>query len=128
MNGPQTDETDEIRMTWLRRAHEDARQEFSQIASRVRRSRAVRWWKRRVAWKIEGCLLAWTEAAEPTERADLRFLAEDDDGDWLVPRGSRDGQPYWRGYWRWWRPDHWPVYVRSRRARTYVMVERLPEW
>lgn len=119
-----TVEFDQIRMTWLRRAREDARQEFAQAASRIRYSRVVRWWKRHVAWKIDGWLLAWTEGVEPADRDDLRFLAEDDSGDWLVPHGYRDGEPYWQGYWRWWRPDHWPVYVRSRRARTYVMVER----
>lgn len=113
-------------MTWRRRLVEDARAEFSTIANRVRLSRAVRWWKANVVWRVDGWLLAWTEGVEPSDAADLRYLAEDDSGDWLVPRGLRDGEPWWQGYWRWWRPDHWPVYYRSRRDRTYVMVEALP--
>lgn len=88
--------------------------------------RNQRWWwlvKRHTAWRIEGWLLAWTEDAEPTYDGP-RYLAQDEDGDWLVPQGTRNGEPWWQGYWRWWRPDHWPVYLRSRRARTWVMVER----
>ena len=116
------------RLTWLGRLREDAREEFRSHANALRYSRPVRWWKRHVVWSVEGWLLAWAQDVEPTNNPDLRFLAEDDSGDWLMPRGIRDGMPWWQGYWRWWRPDHWPVYLRTRRARTYVMVERCSEW
>lgn len=89
----------------------------------TRRDGFVEWWKQ-LSWRIEGWLLAWTFDAEPTDHADASLLAEDDNGGCLMPHRFEDGEPYWMGRWRWWRPDHWPVYVRSRRARTYVMVER----
>jgi hypothetical protein len=93
------------------------------LTSRARYSRPVLWWKRAVIWRVDGWLLAWTEGVEPCSDYSARLLAEDDNGDWLVPAGLRDGEPWWQGYWRWWRPDHWPVYVRSLRRRSYVMVE-----
>ena len=92
--------------------------------AKFRYSRPVRWCQRHVAWRFEGWLLAWTEGADPSNDYEARLLAEDEDGDWLVPAGRRNGEPYWSGYWRWWRPSHWPIYLRSRRARSYVMVER----
>lgn len=96
---------------------------------RRRITQSHKWWliKRHTSWRIEGWLLAWTEGVEPCDDYEARLLAEDDSGDWLVPAGYRDGWPSWQGYWRWWRPDHWPVYVRSRRAQAYVMVERWSE-
>lgn len=82
------------------------------------------WWKRRVIWAVENRLLAWTVDVEPCDDYYARLLAEDEDGTFLVPRGERNGMPWWQGHWRWWRPSHWPVYIRSRRRRAYVMVER----
>jgi hypothetical protein len=119
--------SDEVRMTWAHIVREDARREFAALARRVRYSKAYReWWLRGFVWRIEGWLLAWTTDAEPCDDYRGRLLAEDDNGDWLVPAADRNGEPYWRGYWRWWRPDHWPVYLRSWRRRTYVMVEEEP--
>jgi len=116
---------DMVRLGWFRRAREDARQEFSEIARRIRYSRVYRgWWLHGFVWRVEGGLLAWTQDAEPCDDYGANLLAENEDGDWLVPAGIRNGEPWWQGYWRWWRPDHWPVYLRSRRRRTYVMVER----
>jgi hypothetical protein len=64
--------------------------------------------------------------AEPCADYGARLLGEDEEGDVLVPAGKRNGEPWWEGYWCWWKPTHWPVYIRSLRRRTYVMVER--EW
>lgn len=86
------------------------------------RGRAIRWLKKRFVWSVEDRLLAWTVDAEPCSDYAARLLAEDDNGDWLVP--SRRTPEWWQGYWCWWRPTHWPAYVRSRRRGTYVMVER----
>jgi hypothetical protein len=87
----------------------------------------MRWFKVNVTWRIEGWLLRWMVDAEPCSDYAARLLAENDDGDVLVPAGERNGEPWWEGYWCWWKPTHWPVYVRSLRRRTYVMVER-GEW
>lgn len=120
------EEARQVRMTWGRRCIEDARQEFATIARQIRYSRLYReWWLRRFVWRVEFALLAWAEKAEPSDAREFpRLLAEDDNGDWLMPRGYRDGEPYWKGWWRWWMPTHWPAYIRTRRAGTYVMVER----
>lgn len=90
----------------------------------LRYSRPVRWWKRHVIWAVESRLLAWVEDVEPCSDYSARLLGENEDGDFIVPCGERDGMPWWEGYWRWWLPWHWPVYLRSRRRRAYVMVER----
>ena len=113
-----------VRMTFLRRLREDARQEWAELAQRAARSHRWLKLKRRTVWRVEGWLLAWTEDAEPCSDYSARLLAETDDGDWLVPAGERYGGPWWEGYWCWWKPTHWPVYIRSRRRRSYVMVER----
>lgn len=112
------------RLTWRRRVAEDARMEWSEIRAWLWRQR----WYRRcrgVLWGINLRLLAWMEDADTSD--DPRLLAEDDNGDTLVRSGfDSHGEPYWEGYFMWWKPWHWPIYVRSRRARAYVMVEAMP--
>jgi hypothetical protein len=82
-----------------------------------------RWWrevKRNTVWRVEGWLLAWMEAAdEGSQRGDL--LAECECGDMWVPSRTHGG--WWDRMWCWWKPTHWPAYIRSRRARAYVMIE-----
>lgn len=76
---------------------------------------------------IQTRLLRWIEDAEPIDPTpdNLRLLAEDDNGDILIPHPTRAG--WWEDHWQWWRPSHWPPYIRSRRHGqygAYVMVER----
>lgn len=81
-----------------------------------------RWWrevKRKTVWRIEGRLLAWVESADEVGCGNL--LGECDCGDFYVPSRTREG--WWDRLWCWWKPTHWPVYLRSRRARAYVMIE-----
>ena len=82
-----------------------------------------RWWrevKRNTVWRVEGWLLSWMEDAdEGSRRSDL--LAECGCGDVWMPSRTREG--WWDRMWCWWKPTHWPAYVRSRRARAYVMIE-----
>lgn len=86
------------------------------------RSRRWRQIKRRTVWAIENRLLSWMVDAEPSDPSPgVRLLAEDPAGDVLMP--SRTREDWWQGYWCWWKPTHWPAYLRSRRLRTYVMVE-----
>lgn len=113
----------EKRMTWARRAAEDARHEWTGLRDAVRR-----WpWRRKVARAIDGWFLGWIADVEPCDDYEARLLAEDDSGAILVPSGrDSTGGPYWQGCWCWWKPTHWPVYVRSRRRRAFVMVESGP--
>lgn len=78
-----------------------------------------------IKWRIHLRLTAWMEHAEPADSPDLRLLAEDDAGEVCMPSGYLGGEPYWKGLWCWWKPAHWPVYIRSRLRKSYVMVERV---
>lgn len=82
------------------------------------------WWresvKRRTVWRLEAWLLGWVFEADAVRgRSDL--LAECDCGDIYMPSRTREG--WWDRLWCWWKPTHWPAYLRSRRARAYVMIE-----
>lgn len=115
MNAPQ------IRLGWGRRIVEDLRAEFRhEFGPVVKRTGRF---LRRLNNRIDGRLFAWMADAEPSHSPSLRLLAEDDQGYMLMPAGIRNGEPWWEGRWCWYRPDHWPVYVRTTCARSYVMVE-----
>lgn len=106
-----------VPMGWGRRLVEDARKEWQPATRRVTQC------LRRVDTRVTGSCFWWLKDAEPSLHPDQRLLAEDDHGYILMPAGLRDGEPWWQGRWRWWNPRHWPAWIRSFAAKSYVLVE-----
>jgi hypothetical protein len=51
------------------------------------------------------------------------MLAEDDNGEWLIPLGNLDdGTPYWKGRFDGRNPFHWLPWLRSRLTRRFAYV------
>lgn len=79
--------------------------------------------KRAINIRIEGWLFAWTQDAEAVYDDEGVLVGECEDGDFLMPRGITERGPWWQGYWCWWKPTHWPAYIRSRRRNAYAFIE-----
>lgn len=79
--------------------------------------------KHRFGRRIDGWLFAWIQDAEAVWDDQATLIGETEDGDILMPVGITDHGPWWQGYWCWWKPTHWPAYIRSRHRKQYVMIE-----
>lgn len=63
----------------------------------------------------------WRETADRVTGGDPRILGEDDHGDLFVPSLTRP--EYWDRRFAWWKPTHWPYYVRSRLTNRVAFLE-----
>lgn len=85
------------------------------------------WWqnnvRHRFGRRIDGWLFAWIEGAEAVYDDKAELIGEGDDGDIYMPRGITEKGPRWQGYWCWWKPTHWPSYLRSRRRNAYAFID-----
>ena len=66
----------------------------------------------------------WTESADRVWGSERLWgpLAEDDYGRILVPSLLYPG--IWSREFRWWRPTHWPAWLRSRLTNELAWVEQ----
>jgi hypothetical protein len=68
----------------------------------------------------------WMERVEMIDADHARhYLGEDDRGELWAPSRTQAG--WWDRRFCWWKPTHWPYYLRSRIERQVAFIEWMPE-